>query len=1002
MRLRPLCLSLVFAIAGPLQLLAWQQRVHYSMEIVMHVESHSYDGKQQLVYVNNSPDTLRHIYYHLFFEAFKPGSMMDRHDRSLPHGGVLRIGELPPEWQGSVRVESLKQEGSPLTWKIDETILDAALAQPLAPGDSTTLEMTWKTRIPRLTRRGGWMNSEGVEYSMSQWYPKLAEYDAAGWHADEYVQREFYGVYGTFDVALTLPATYVVGGSGRVVNPEEVGCGYELGAVDTLITSPASGTGMKTWRFHAENVHDFAWVADQEYAHQIARWNDVTIHLLYKRSATALWAGASTWIRELLSYYSSRFGAYSWRQFTVAMAGDGGMEYPQLIMVTGYRGASSLLNVIAHETGHQWFYAMVGNNETQEAWLDEGFTQYLTTEAERKLFNLGFNPYEGLEKIVYPWVGSSWTDARSYYQLAIAGYDEPLDTYHDWFREDLTSGLVYYKGMAVVRMMQYMFGDSLFDEAMRHYVDKWRYRHPTTRDLEQAVEEASGMKLDWFFNEWINSTKLCDYAIDALSSEPSAKGYATTITLSNRNEIVMPLDIILTYDDGSKAMANVPVEEWRKPEVEFHLPRWEWVMRDYSTTFITPKRVVRAEIDSSMLLFDIDRTNNIARTGFPESILPASHVAWYRRWDLNRPMDRYSIRLRPALWYSQADGVQLGLVADGGYAFDRYNSKAGIYYNFGSKRVDYDLRYDTPIGLLGRLTKISLIGTNADGVERWGVALTKNIRPYYWDTPYTLDVGLSANHSRLIGENYPNAVAPWSSGSYNTIGVWGSIGSYSGSLHGSISTHFDAGFASASEFAQWRLRADGGLRLWGLDVGGDFFFGTSTGEPPAQLRFNAAGASSVTMHDNVVQRLAMNIRPEFAARNHLVLPGEGYLLAFAGNDSARFGKHLLNMRITVGDLNPFNRFLRVPFLKEFDLGLYGAGGWIFDRSARFSDLEDINLEAGAEVSIDLLRTFLPNVLVNALDSPAPLRLSFYLPFYAHSKLLPAEGFAYRYAIGVSM
>jgi hypothetical protein len=976
------------------------------MEITLHTENHSYDGVQRLVYINNSPDTLSEVYYHLYYEAFRPGSMMDVRDRELPHGGRLKIDRLPPELQGAVQVQSLKQQGMALNWNVEETILRAPLKQPLLPGDSTVLEMTWKTQIPKVTRRGGWMSGEGVEYSMSQWYPKMAEYDASGWHADEYVGREFYGVFGTFDVTITLPAAYVVGATGTVTNPDEVGCGYQLGAVDTIIVSPASGTGTKTWRFHAENVHDFAWVADRDYVHEITHWNDVPIHLLYRRSATRLWTDAAVWTKAMIAYFSQRFGAYSWPQFTVAMAGDGGMEYPQLIMVTGYRASTSLLNVIAHEVGHQWFYGMIGNNETEEAWIDEGLTQYLTEEATRKLFGLGDNPYTGLDSLVYPWIESPWIDLHQYYQLAVTRYEEQLSIPHDWMREDQTSSLVYYKGMSVARMLEYMMGDSLFDAAMRGFVERWRYRHPSARDFEHAMEEASGLRLDWFFNQWISTTKLLDYAIDDLASERSGDGFATTVKLSNRNEAVMPLDIVLTYEDGSTAVATVPVEEWRKPGVEFHLPRWRWVEPEYTTTFTTPKRVVRAELDTSMLLADIDRTNNIARTGLA-ALFPPAHVAFYKRWDIRRPfdgrpLDKYSISLRPTLWYSQADGVQLGFRGDGGYAFDRYDAGAGIYYNIKSQRVDYDFSYSTPAGALGTLAELTATAQSTDGVRRWSAGVSKRFKPHYWDTPYTLTAGLSLNHEQLVGGNYPNPVAPWDSGTFNTVRLQGKISAFSYRLFGSVALALDASVASRQEFSQLTLQASGGTSFWGLNFSSDLFAGISAGEPPAQRLFNAAGATSAAMHTNKVQRLAMNIRPEFAARNHLVMPTEGFLLSLADNDSVRYGRHLANIRVMVGNLNPFYQIVRVPLLKEIDMSVYGAAGWIFNREVQWRDLEEINLEVGAVASINPLDILLPDVIVDALHSPAPVRLSFHVPFFASSALIRDDGLKYRFAIGVTM
>lgn len=1009
--LRSTILSCFFLAVFAATAFSWQQNVHYRMWIDVDAANHTYQGHQQLIYRNNSPDTLHQIYYHLFYNAFKPGSVMDRRDHSIG-SGWKGIRSLRTNEEGDVAVQTLTQNGAALNWEVDETILRAELATPLLPGDSAVLEMKWRTKIPRIRRRGGWMSNEGVEFSMSQWYPKLAEYDRHGWHPDEYVDREFYGVFGTFDVHITLPARYIVGGTGTVTNPEEVQCGYEFADRDTLITSPANGSGEKTWKFHAENVHDFAWVADPEYVHQVVMWKRTPIHLLYKRTfltdrTFAGWRYAGTWTKEILSYFSNRFGEYAWPQFTVAQAGDGGMEYPMLIMITGYRGLSSLYRVIAHEAGHQWYYGMMGNNETQEAWLDEGLAQFLTDEADRGLNGERLeNPLSGLKRMVYVWDRSRWRDIESAYRLALNGYSEPLNTYHDRFRDGTTASLVYYKGEAVLRQLQYMFGDSLLDAAMRQYYADWQFRHPDTRDFERSMEVASGMRLDWFFNQWIGSNKTCDYALDDVTSTRTADGnWTTTLALSNRDEIIMPVDVQLTYEDGTTAIANIPVEDWKKPGMDFHLPRWVWVDREYSTTFSTPQRVTRAEIDPSLTLMDLDHTNNIATTGgFPGSIFPPSHVAFYRRWDMERPMDRYSIRLRPTLWYSEADGPQIGFLADGGYTFDRYQSTLGLSYNTRSNRVDYRAEYETPVDFLGRLGRLSLSGTNNDGIQLWNVQLEKELRPFYSRTSTTHKVRLFAEHSRLLGDNYPNVVAGWDSGDFNTIGLGYSLKRWpwwQDRLR--LDLQFEASFASRNAFAQWQLGAQWETELLGLESTLALFAGTSAGTPPVQRMYNAAGASSHSMHANPVHRLFMNIKPEFAARNHLILPTEGYLtsLTEAGNNGV-LARHMLNAKLQVTELNPMRLLKFWPFT-HISVSPYAAGGWVFPNAVSFEGFEKTYAaEAGLVGSVDVLNLLFSQTIQDALDSPAPVQLSMITPLWARSPLLPEQDFRYRWGIGVSV
>lgn len=1022
----PILTAIVLLLLLPPSLGAWQQRVEYTMRVRLLAESHSISGYQRLVYHNNSPDTIRGLFYHLFFNAIRPESFMDRRDRSIPDGRGMNINDIPPPYQGNVMIDSLKQNGRTLLeWGIDGTILRALLNEPLPPGDSTVLELGWLSQIPLLTRRSGWMSGEGVEYSMAQWYPKLAEYDANGWHPDEYVAAEFYGVYGSFDVELILPERYMVGATGTLLNAEEVGCGYQHSAIDTMILYPLrttdSSTGTKSaperrWHFRAENVHDFTWVADPEYFHQITHADGVTVHILAKRSYWRWWTEAADVTKRLMTYYNKRFGRYAWPEFTVAQGGDGGMEYPGMTIITGYRTPESLAGVIAHELAHQWFYGMVGNNETQEAWLDEGFASYLANEATRDLPGMGSkeNPNTGLARIVYPWFRSPWQYSERCYRLALGGYDQPLNTFADRYPDQATAQLVYNKGEAVLRMLQYMLGDSLFDAGIRHYVEKWKFRHPSGRDFERSMEEVAGLRLDWYFNQWIGSTRECDYSFDALASRPAPRslesddtGWRTTIELSRRGDAIMPLDITLTYDDGTHATATIPVENWHKPGVAFHLPRWDWLERSYRADFTTPRRVISATIDTSMILLDLDRTNNHQTTGFFPAWLTASYVDFYRRWDINRPMDAYSIRLRPTVWYSEGDGLQPGFVADGGYTYNRYNAKAGLYYNIRSRRVDYDLRYNSRLDLLGKLANYSLLATNADGVQRWRAEISKGIPPRLAgeSSAPTHRFSLGIEREVLVGTNKPNALEPWRGGGYNTIGLgydYAERIDY-GTLKLKGSALLETSWGSEQEFVQWRLGGDIDWKFRPLNLRTEIFLAGSSGDPPEQRLYNASGATSRGGHLNELYRLAAGISPDFGARNHFVLPSEGYLFSLVDTDSsARRGKNLLNMRVSIGDLNPIGSRAPLPVIRDTEIRLYAAAGWLLPGVLAADNFREVTVEAGVSASVDLFDALLPKSLSDAIDPPTPVRLSFFVPFYAHGPAVGLDGFAWRWAIGISL
>ena len=260
----------------------WQQHTDYTMNVDMDVNRYQYTGDQTLVYTNNSPETIDRVYYHLFFNAFQPGSKMDVRSRTIadpdPRVGS-RIIALESNEIGYLHVSNMTQDGTSLNPMEEGTILVVPLAKPIAPGTSTTLKMNFKGQVPQQIRRSGRNNKEGVALSMTQWFPKMAEFDKTGWNTSPYIGREFHGVWGNYDVKLTLDKEYTVGGTGYLQNPKEIGHGY-----DKIGSGPGKGkNGKLTWHFKAPMVHDFAWGADPDFIHDIHEGaNGVKLHFFYK------------------------------------------------------------------------------------------------------------------------------------------------------------------------------------------------------------------------------------------------------------------------------------------------------------------------------------------------------------------------------------------------------------------------------------------------------------------------------------------------------------------------------------------------------------------------------------------------------------------------------------------------------------------------------------------------------------------------------------------------
>ncbi|ERM83929.1 peptidase M1 [Rhodonellum psychrophilum GCM71 = DSM 17998] len=582
----------------------WQQKVIYEMDVTMDVVKNQYKGTQKLHYTNNSPDTLERVFYHLFNNAFQPNSMMDVRSRTIadPDRRVgERIKNLGPEEIGSLEITTLKMNGKPVRFEHVETILEVDLVDPILPGSTVVFDMDFEGQAPLQVRRSGRDNAEGIRYSMAQWYPKMAAYDRRGWHANPYIGREFYGNFGDFDVKITIDKTYILGGTGYLQNANEIGYGYEDKGVKV---KPVSGA-THTWHFIAPNVHDFVWAADPKYTHEkVQMENGPMVHFLYVKSEKTEenWSKLKGYTTAAIQYMSEHSGKYPYDQYSVIQGGDGGMEYPMATLITGNRNLRSLVGVTVHELIHSWYYGVLGFNESSEPWLDEGFTTWGTSVVMDAVFEKdpGF-VQEG--------------NYRSYFRLAKSGNEEPLTTHGDHYNLNSAYGAATYtKGAVFIEQMTYLIGKENFDKAMLRLWNEWKFKHPTGIDVVRVMEKESGLELDWFYDYFIGSTKTIDYGVKAVEAD----GNNTKITLERIGLMPMPLDVVVTYQDGSQEMVYMPlvIQRGSKPE-EAGKPkriltqRWPWT--DYSTEVSIGRPISdikSVEIDPSMRLADINRENN--------------------------------------------------------------------------------------------------------------------------------------------------------------------------------------------------------------------------------------------------------------------------------------------------------------------------------------------------------------------------------------------------------
>lgn len=593
----------------------WQQRVKYNMKVNVDVSTNLITGIQKLEYTNNSPDKLDKVYFHLYWNAFQPGSEMDVRSRELGKqlvngkpdwdGRVKdRISKLTPEEVGYQLVKSIKINGVEQPAKVHGTILEVNLLKPILPRSKVIFDLVFEAQVPLQVRRSGRDNAEGVRYSMSQWYPKLCEYDYEGWHPAQYVAREFYGVWGDYDVTINIGKDYKLGGTGVLMNANEIGWGYDKPGTPLKKISAKS----RSWHFVGQNVHDFVWAADPDYEHLSKKQSGVVLHVIYKKGTTETdnkWATVLDAAYTVLPFMNAHYGKYPYPQYSFIQGGDGGMEYPMATLIKG-----SSLGTVFHEWMHSWYQMMMGTNENMHPWMDEGFTSWASAEVSSFYYGLKNEP-AATSKLPLHHAGAY----NSYYNLVKSKLDEPLTTFSDHYNTNYGYSVnAYSKGEMFLEQLGYIVGVSVRDKILLEYYRLWKFKHPNPFDFVRVAEKVSNIQLDWFQEYWLNTTKTIDYGIDSLWEE----GGMSKVRLRRIGQMPMPIDLKLTFKDGtsenhyiplSLMLGNKPAENNEKRIVH---EEWNWANPTYTVSFKNNlKNLVSVEIDPSKRMADVDQRNNL-------------------------------------------------------------------------------------------------------------------------------------------------------------------------------------------------------------------------------------------------------------------------------------------------------------------------------------------------------------------------------------------------------
>jgi hypothetical protein len=569
----------------------WQQRVDYTIRVTLDTASRRIAGTETIRYSNNSPDTLRFVWMQLDQNLFRPGST-----GSLLFASESRFGGAG--FKGGFEIEKVVQCGvpparppakrragarraspdsarvasdcsratyaSPLRPRVDDTMMYLDLVRPIPPGGSTVFELAYAFNVPE--HGADRMGRDGSLYEVAQWYPRMAVYDDVhGWNTDQYLgQGEFYLEYGDINYEVTLPAGYIVAGTGVLQNPadvltatqrERLASAVKSDSTIQIVTEPElrSGAarparqGSLTWRFRASNVRDAAWAASPEYLWDAAGWEGVLAQAYYRPSAIETWKDAARMSRYSIQEYSTRWFRYPYPQISAVEGPVSGMEYPMLAMEARSTDGPELFAVVTHEIGHNWYPMIVGSDERRYAWMDEGFNTFINTFAEEGFWNRDDSQVRQRERELVVRVDQTPTA-------------QPIMTPANRYktRDNLLS-LAYVKpSIALLALRNKVLAPAVFDSAFREYTRRWSFKHPQPADFFRTVEELSGRDLSWFWRGFFYTTAALDQSVESVKQ---AEG-STQVTVANLGDAVMPVELELGFEDGTTELVKLPVEIW--------------------------------------------------------------------------------------------------------------------------------------------------------------------------------------------------------------------------------------------------------------------------------------------------------------------------------------------------------------------------------------------------------------------------------------------------------
>jgi hypothetical protein len=1021
----------------------WQQDVHYNINADLNDSTDVISAKEELTYWNNSPYDLSFVYFHLYANAQTKDSYTS--DLYKSNGYNLKYGKYREKDLGT-QVESMQVDGKELKTELDNTVLKVWLPKPVKSGESVTFNIKFKTYFDKeaIRNRMKVFNSFGSkQYDIVHWYPRISVFDRKmAWDTHQHMDHEFYGDFGSFHVELTLPNNYICDGTGIMTNESEM-------LPDTLRkkldisnflkkpwNSPPSviikkdGT-KKTWKFSSINVHDVAYTCDPNYRIGESKIDDIRCIALVQEPHAAGWYNASQYLTKIIEVNSYNIGPYHYPKMISADAQDG-MEYPMITLNGGYD--PGYRGLFIHELTHNWFFGMVGSNETYRPSLDEGFTQFYTADTYQFIdgpFEIDAKPKPKsvMDKYVAEYTKPvKVVDADLYtpYYNANVTKDEQvtLNTHGDDFNGGIRHGggysQVYFKTAVMLKNLEYVLGRALFDKAMQFYFYQWKFCHPYPEDFRNSITQFTGQDLNWFFDEWMETTKTIDYKIGKIKYKGNGN---YNITFKRKGSMEMPLDFAIIDGNDSARHYYIPNTWFEKPTNATTLPRWiGWgpkLRTTYTASINVNSGIKNVIIDPSKRMADIDMTNNMKKGRV--NVRLDSKVYNPPNWK------QYDMRLRPSVWYNGYDGMKIGLALSGDYLMTKHVFDLTAWFSSGvlqswiksSDRVNsynplsFILNYKTSLNRYIRKANFYMQLKSLDGLDGATIGLEKksNNERFRFYTHY----------KGMLRDIQPDMIylinpTEWGYQKFNSAMHFGFDHNYRykrGTGFINFNTRASA-FTNDYDYSAMTLcvvnKNDLGKININTRVFGQFGFGKIM---PSESMLFVAGANNEELMDNKFTRSYGMIPRDWGGygdvTNHFTAGGglnlrgySGYLLAeqnpdgslsyqYKGSTGAAF-----NAELEFGELFSFMNRLSFKNTIKIQPYLFGDVGVInINKPGQTIVMSDVMADAGVGATFNIMRW-------GQLSGLKPLSIRFDMPFFI-SRLPYAEKdyVQFRWMIGVN-